>query len=256
MEHLFYAYRFVGTTMFWIFFGLIGLTYGFIILPLVYLFIRRPQRRQRIARELIRTAFRVFVWVATTMRLITCDISGMHHWKPGEGQLLLVNHLTLIDVVILLSLFPQIDCVMKEAVTRNPVLRISAGTANYISNGAPDELLDSCVQRLKTGSSLLLFPQGTRAIRGDPLKFKLGAAEIALRADATIVPIMLDCEPQMLAKNVPWYRITPSQPGFRIKLLAPVRASELVPEGTQPRDARHALNAALVSMIEAELFQA
>ncbi len=253
MKHLFYVYRFIGTSLFWFFFGVIGLIYGFLLLPLVYLVIRRPERRQVIARDMIRGAFIMFVWVARTMRLIRCDITGMEHWDPQRSQLLLANHLTLIDVVILLSLFPQVDCVVKAAVTRNPVLRVSAGTANYISNRAPDELLDFCVGRLDSGSSLLLFPQGTRAIRGEPLAFKLGAAEIALRANATIVPIALDCNPQMLAKRVPWYRIPPSQPHFRISLLPPVAADSLVPEGTDSRRARHELNAALEGLIGAEL---
>ena len=253
MKHLFFVYRFIGTSLFWFFFGVIGLIYGFLVLPLVYLLVRHDERRQVIARNMIRGAFVFFVWTARTTRLITCDIRGMEHWDPNESQLLLANHLTLIDVVILLSLFGQVDCVVKAAVTRNPVLRVSAGTANYISNRAPDELLDSCVNRLEAGSSLLLFPQGTRAIRGEPLRFRLGAAEIALRARATIIPIAIDCEPQMLAKNVPWYRIPPSQPQFRITLLPPVEAESLVPEGTDPRRARHELNAALESLIGAEL---
>jgi 1-acyl-sn-glycerol-3-phosphate acyltransferase len=253
MKSLFYVYRFIGTTLFWIFFGVVGLVFGFVVLPLVHLFVRKPARRQQIARNLLRGAFVVFVWVARNMRLIRCDVSGMEYWRPGTSQLLLANHLTLIDVVILLSLFPQIDCVVKAAVTRNPILRVSAGTANYISNRDPDELLDFCVARLNSGSSLLLFPQGTRAIRGQPLKFKLGAAEIALRADATIVPIVIDCDPQMLAKNVPWYRIPPSQPHFRIELLPPVHVDELVPDNLEPRKRRHALNNSLVAMFEAEL---
>lgn len=253
MKHLFFVYRFIGTSLFWFFFGVIGLLYGFLVLPLVYLLVRQGERRQVIARNMIRGAFVFFVWTARTARLITCDIRGMEHWDPNQSQLLLANHLTLIDVVILLSLFPQVDCVVKAAVTRNPVLRVSAGTANYISNQAPDELLDFCVDRLEAGSSLLLFPQGTRAIRGEPLRFKLGAAEIALRARATIIPIAIDCEPQVLAKNVPWYRIPPSQPQFRITLLPPVEVESLVPDGTDPRRARHELNAALESLIGTEL---
>lgn len=253
MKFLFYVYRFVGTALFWILFGLVGLVYGFVVLPFVYLLVRNPASRQVIARGLIRSAFVVFVWVARNMRLIRCDITGMQHWDPDSSQLLLANHLTLIDVVILLSLFPQIDCVVKAAVTRNPVLRVSAGAANYISNRDPDELLDCCVERLQSGSSLLLFPQGTRGIRGEPLKFRLGAAEIALRAGATSVPIVIDCDPQMLAKNVPWYRIPPSQPHFRIRLLPPVPVDELVPAGLEPRRARHVLNEVLIAKFEDEL---
>jgi 1-acyl-sn-glycerol-3-phosphate acyltransferase len=114
--------------------------------------------------------------------------------------------------------------------------------------------MDTCVQRLHAGSSLLLFPQGTRAIRGEPLKFRLGAAEIAIRAEAEIVPIVIDCQPQMLAKHVPWYKIPPSPPCFRIKVLPPVTAGELVADDVPPRHARHELNANLVAMFEAELY--
>jgi 1-acyl-sn-glycerol-3-phosphate acyltransferase len=254
MKRLYFVYRFIGTTLFWIFFGLIGLVIGFVVLPLTYLFVRKPEARQAAARRIIGAAFKVFVWTACNSRLIALDLSGMEHRDASRSQLLLANHLTLIDVVLLLSLFPQVDCVVKAAVTRNPVLRVSAGAANYISNAAPDELMDSCVQRLNAGSSLLLFPQGTRFIRGEPLKFRLGAAEIAIRAQAEILPIVIDCEPQMLAKNVPWYSIPASRPRFRIKVLPPVAAGQLVPADTEPRRARHELNSSLVSMMEAELY--
>ena len=58
--------------------------------------------------------------------------------------------------------------------------------------------------------------QGLLAAGGDGrIAFLAGAAEIALRAGAEIVPIAIDCHPQMLGKNVPWYRIPPSQPRLR-----------------------------------------
>ena len=249
MKHLHYIYRFVGTALFWFFFGLIGLLIGFVVIPLLYLFVRRPGKRQVATRKLLSAAFSVFVWTACASRLISCKVAGMEHWDPDRSQLLLANHPTLIDVVILLSLFPQIDCVIKEAVTRNPVLRVPAASANYISNRAPDDLLESCVTRLRSGASLLLFPEGTRSVEGQPLKFKLGAAEIAIRARAQILPIVIDCRPQLLAKHVPWYKIPPSPPHFAITILPPVDASQYLSDQDGPRRARYTLNGALESMI-------
>lgn len=249
MKLLHYVYRFVGTTLFWFFFGLIGLLIGFVVIPLMCVFVRHPRKRQLATRKLLGTAFSVFVWSACASRLISCKVSGMEHWDPGRSQLLLANHPTLIDVAILLSLFPQIDCVIKEAVTRNLVLRVPALSANYISNRAPDDLLASCVSLLTSGASLLLFPEGTRSVDGQPLKFKLGAAEIAIRARAQILPIVIDCRPQLLAKHVPWYRIPPSPPHFAITILPPVEASQYLDGQNEPRRARYALNAALESMI-------
>ena len=253
MKYLDLAYRWVGTTLFWIFFGLIGLLMGFIVIPVVYLVVRDTHKRQVTARKLIGAAFSLFVWTACRSRLISIDVSGMEHVDPDGGQLILATHPTLIDVVILISMFPQVDCVIKEAVTKNPVLGLSVRCANYISNREPADLLDSCVARLRSGASLLLFPSGTRSVNGQPLQFKLGAAEVAVRARAEILPIAVDCQPQMLAKHVPWYRIPPAAPKFTITILPAVPVESLVAGDLDNRHARYEVNAALVSILEAEL---
>ena len=253
MKHLNFVYRWVGTTLFWIFFGLIGLIMGIVVMPLVYLLVRDRAARQVRARRLISAAFSLFVWTACTSRLISLRVTGMEHVDPDGGQLILASHPTLIDVVILISLFPQVDCVIKQAVMVNPVLGVSVRAANYISNREPADLLDSCVARLRTGVSLLLFPEGTRSVNGEPLKFKLGAAEVALRASANILPVVISCEPQMLAKHVPWYRIPPSRPHFSISILPPVAATDLVSGDPGHRHARYEVNGALLSLFQAEL---
>jgi 1-acyl-sn-glycerol-3-phosphate acyltransferase len=253
LRHLNRAYRFVGQTFFWIMFGIIGIVVGFLVLPLVLLFVRDPQQRQVTARNTISACFRLFVWVACGTRLMSLRVSGMEHYEAGRGQLILANHPTLIDVVILISLFPQVDCVIKEAVTRNPVLRTSVGTANYISNREPADLLDSCAEVLRAGASLLLFPEGTRSVAGSALRFKPGAAEVAIRADAEILPVVIDCRPVFLAKHEPWYYIPPRAPHFDIRILSPLKRSDLVPANTGDRQARHTLNAELQALFEAEL---
>lgn len=253
MKYLNFAYRWVGTTLFWIFFGLVGLVMGFVVFPLVYVLVRDPRARQVMARKLISGAFSVFVWTACTSRLISLRITGTEHVNPDGGQLILASHPTLIDVVILISMFPQVDCVVKEAVTRNPVLGMSVRSANYISNREPADLLESCVERLRSGASLLLFPEGTRSVPGQPLKFKLGAAEVGIRARAKILPVVIDCQPRMLAKHVPWYRIPSSAPRFSITVLPEVPVADLAAGDLDQRHARYAVNAALVSLFDAEL---
>ena len=177
----------------------------------------------------------------------------MEHYEPLGNQLILANHPTLIDVVILISLFPQVDCVIKEAVTRNPAMRMLVGTANYISNREPADLLESCTSRLRSGAILLLFPEGTRTVPGSPLKFKPGAAEVALQARAKILPVVVDCQPQFLAKNEPWYYIPPRAPHFDIRVLKPIDPADLIPVCAEGRNARHALNGALQKRFSAEL---
>ena len=187
------------------------------------------------------------------LRIITCRVTGTEHYDPDGCQLILANHPTLIDVVILVSLFPQVECVIKGAVMQNPVLRLPARTANYISNFDPAELLAACVQRLESGSGLLLFPEGTRTVPGESIRFKPGAAEIALRADAHILPVVIDCQPTFLAKRSRWYHVPSSKPHFEIRILPPVHTRDLVPQDIGARRARVMLNAALQQLFESEL---
>lgn len=253
MKTLNLAWRFVGTSLLWFFFGLIGLILSIFVFPLLYLFVRGPARRQIAARNLIARAFAAFMWAGGAMRVFSFHVAGMEHRNPDRSQLILANHPTLIDVVLLLSLLPQVDCVIKEAVKRNPFMRASVTTANYISNREPADLLDSCVERLRSGASLLLFPEGTRSVDPQALNFKLGAAEVAIRADVEILPVVIDCRPRFLAKNEPWYSIPSSQPHFAVTILPPVSVDELVPGDRESRRARYELNSALQSLFESEV---
>jgi 1-acyl-sn-glycerol-3-phosphate acyltransferase len=247
------AYRFLGHALCWILFGLISVIVSFLVVPAISLFQSDRSLRQARARAVIGACFSWFVSTACLLRLISCRVTGSEHYDPDSSQLILANHPTLIDVVLLISLFPQVDCVIKEAVTRNPVLRASVRNADYISNYDPADLLASCVERLRSGASLLLFPEGTRSVAGEPLRFKPGAAEIALRADATILPAIIDCEPMFLTKGEPWYRIPSRAPHFDIRILPPVRPGAFIANEIGTKQARLRLNAFLQALFEAEL---
>lgn len=247
------AWRFIGTTVLWFFFGAIGLLLSIFVFPLLYLLFRDPARRQVIARRIIAATFATFMSGGQRMGVFTYRVTGAQHLSSDGGQLILTNHPTLIDVVLLLSVLPQVDCVVKDAVIRNPFMRASVTTANYISNREPADLLNDCVERLQSGANLLLFPEGTRTRKDRPLQFKLGAAEVTIRADAGILPVVIDCRPTFLAKDDPWYRIPTTRPHFEVKFLPATTVSRLVPEALNKRQTRRKLNDALVSLFEAEL---
>ena len=253
MKYIEFAWRFVGTALLWFFFGLVGLILSIFVFPLLYLVDQEADGRQYAARRLIAQAFSAFMWGGCRMGVFSVHVTGMEHKDPEDAQLILANHPTLIDVVLLLSLLPQVDCVIKEAVRKNVFMRSSVTTANYISNREPEGLLNSCVTRLESGSSLLLFPEGTRTTAGQGLHFKLGAAEVAIRTKAPILPIVIDCTPQFLARGEPWYSIPLTRPHFAVRILPAVPVEQLVPNGLDKRGARNKLNEVLVSLFESEL---
>jgi 1-acyl-sn-glycerol-3-phosphate acyltransferase len=181
------------------------------------------------------------------------EIVGRENMERGRNHLIVANHPTLIDVVFLVSMFPDSDCVIKEAVTRNPFMRSTVMAANYISNNACDDLLDSCVARLKKGSSLLLFPEGTRTVPGQPIEFKPGAATVAVRTSARVLPIAISCSPLFLTKGEPWYTVPATRPHFVIRIMPAVSLEDLVPDQLGQRHVRHAMNDALRLLITSGL---
>lgn len=253
MKYFDYIRRLSGTALGFVVFGVAGLVIGLLVFPLLFVFVRDARTRQRAARRLIGKSFGAFVWLINGMGVLSYEVLGRENIEYGRNQLIIANHPTLIDVVFLISMFPESDCVIKGAVTRNPFMRSTVAAANYISNSEPAELLNSCVERLKAGGGLLLFPEGTRSVPGRPIDFKPGAAAVAVRTGVAVLPITIECTPLFLTKDEPWYSVPPKRPHFAIRILPPVTLCELVPDHSDQRRARRAMNEALRVLITSEL---
>jgi len=247
-------WRFFGTLLGFSLFGLGGLVIGILIFPLIFVFVRNHATRQRVARRLVSNAFWLFIWIMNGLGVMAYEIRGREYCVTGRNQLIIANHPSLIDVIFLVALFPMVDCVIKEAITRNPFMRSVALSTNWIPSGNTGVLLNTCVSRLKSGASLLLFPEGTRSVPGQPLDFKLGAASFAIKADAEILPITIQCtQPRLLAKGEPWYRIPPEKPLFSIHVYPPRSLDTFIPAGLHPRDATRERNRAFLAFFESKL---
>src|SRR5262245_37584540 len=77
-------------------------------------------RRERRAQWLIHLGFRIFVWFMTALGLIRVTREGTERLHARSAVLIIANHPTLIDVVLLVACMPQADCVVKQASWRNP----------------------------------------------------------------------------------------------------------------------------------------
>jgi 1-acyl-sn-glycerol-3-phosphate acyltransferase len=249
MKILDYIWRLFGTVFGFTVFGILGLVMGLLLFPLLFLFYRDPGKRKSAARALIGTAFRSFVWYMKSVGVMDYRIEGAEHIACRPNQLIIANHPTLIDVVILLSLFPQANCVIKSAVTRNIFMRNTVAAADYISNNEPDTLLESCIRYVESGGSLMLFPEGTRTRQGEPIVFEPGAAAVAIRSRAEILPVAIRCEPIFLTRQLAWHYVPPRKPQFKIRVMPPVRVEELVRIGDNERQSRLDLNDKLLNMV-------
>ena len=101
---------------------------------------------------------------------------------------------------------------------KNPLTRAVVASAGYIRNDTPKVLINNCVDNLNKGESLIIFPEGTRGQKDQLGEFKRGAAQIAIRAQANTVPIIISCYPNTLSKQEKWYQIPTTKPLFCFKI--------------------------------------
>jgi hypothetical protein len=132
-----YLWRLFGTALSFVVFGIGGLVYGLLIFPLVFVFVRDRQARRVLARRFIGKGFGAFLGLMKWVNVVDIQVEGREYIDDQRRQLIIANHPTLIDVVILISLFPQANCVIKQAVTLNPFMRSTVRAADYISNSEP-----------------------------------------------------------------------------------------------------------------------
>jgi 1-acyl-sn-glycerol-3-phosphate acyltransferase len=231
-----------------------GLLLSLLVFPLTFLFVRSPAERKQIARSCVGHAFSLFVRMMRVLGVIGFQIEGLQHARKSGNYLIVANHPSLIDVVFLVSIFPMADCVVKKAVVENPFMRGVAGPTDYISNDDAITFLETCVDRLKTGASLVLFPEGTRTAADHILRFKMGAASIAVRSGVDILPVVIKCSPpDHLSKHKPWYWIPETKPDYCIQLQAPVSQESLIGSIENQREATQKLNEALKVYFEHKL---
>ncbi|WP_051278018.1 lysophospholipid acyltransferase family protein [Solimonas flava] len=208
-------------------FGAVGLLFGLTLFPAVGLTTRDPRVAKRRAQHVVRGWFWTFSRIMRTVGVISWEIHGAEKLRR-PGQLIIANHPTLIDVVLLLGYIPETDCIVKEALFRNPFTRLPIRWAGYIANGGDAaRLVADCAATLRAGHSLLIFPEGTRSRPGQPPQIPHGAARIALESGAPILPVTITCEPLMLDKGRPWHDV-PARPGhFRIVVGEPYTADAI-----------------------------
>jgi 1-acyl-sn-glycerol-3-phosphate acyltransferase len=248
------ALRLIGTAISFFAFGLGGLLLTLLIFPVVVLV--SPSRTLRIhrVRSIIGFTFRVFLALMEGLRVLDLQIEDTSALAADEGTLVLANHPSLIDVIMLLAYIPQGNCVVKSDLWSNPFLWGVVRAAGYVSNDEGPGMLDAAAQALQAGDTLVVFPEATRTVPGRPMHFRRGAANIALKARAPVRLVHLDCYPTTLTKAESWYTIPPSRPCFRLRVGDRLDASQFVDNDGRMSIASRRLTQVLHDQLSEDVF--
>jgi 1-acyl-sn-glycerol-3-phosphate acyltransferase len=144
------------------------------------------------------------------------------------GILVVANHPTLLDAWALMSQMPQADCIVKERYYKNFFLGGSARGAGFIPSRDGPELVDECVDRLRRGRSLIIFPEGTRSPKRGLGPFARGAAHIALRSGCDPILVTLRCDPASLYHGQAWWDVPDSTPILTMTVGDPLPIKDII----------------------------
>jgi 1-acyl-sn-glycerol-3-phosphate acyltransferase len=216
--------RSLGTGFLFAVFGIGGMLLAYAVIPVATLGRRSRILRELRAQRIIHRALRLYVRLGEALHLFELRASGAERLREAPG-LVIANHPTLLDVVFLISLMPQADCIVKREAWSNPFLRGIVSTAGYIPNDDGEDLVAGCVARLRAGRSVVLFPEGTRSPAGGLGRFRRGAAHVALRSGCRVTPVAIECDPPALMKGHAWYRMPSRKLGYRVRVGEPLTAA-------------------------------
>jgi 1-acyl-sn-glycerol-3-phosphate acyltransferase len=129
---------------------------------------------------------------------ICCGIShrirGLEH-VPNEPFVLLSNHQSPWETLFLIVQFQPMCVLLKRELLYIPFFGWALWLLRPIAidrskgRSARNALLTVGKQRLQEGLSILVFPEGTRIDVGVEAKYKSGGAELAIAAEARILPV-------------------------------------------------------------------
>lgn len=214
-------------------FGLAALTVAFVIAPVVRRLAGGPEEGELAVQRAIGRAYafsRSF-W-ERWIRILTLDSEGLEQLAGQAPCIVVANHPTLIDVVLLGSHLKQMDCIVNAGWTaHSPFLARAIDAAGYIRNDAGLAAITDCAERLAKGRLLLVFPEGTRSPWGSFGRFQRGAAHISLASGAPIVAVSIRCQPRMLGSGRKWHDVPDRKSAFTMRIAGRLDPADYRREG-------------------------
>lgn len=169
-------------------------------------------------RFILQKNFQGFIFIAKFVGMITLDSNALKVLaNTNKAMIVAPNHVAIWDVVFIVAQVPNLICIMKEGILKNPLLGGGAARiAGYLPVNSISQMLRLANYRLKENEQLLMFPEGTRtkteARWMNPLKG--GVALLARKTGAPVVPIFIRSNSRFFEKGWPFYR----KPAFPVKI--------------------------------------
>jgi 1-acyl-sn-glycerol-3-phosphate acyltransferase len=134
-------------------------------------------------------------------------VRGLERLRRDRPFILMSNHQSLYDVWAIIGYIPlQLRWVMKKELRKVPIFGYGCARMGhiYVDRGDSEKAkksLEAAGKRIRSGASVIFFPEGTRSPDGKLLPFKKGGFVVALAAGVPILPMTVNGSREILPKG-------------------------------------------------------
>jgi 1-acyl-sn-glycerol-3-phosphate acyltransferase len=134
------------------------------------------------------------------------SVEGRENARSKTPYIIISNHQSILDILIINCLRYRFIWISKIENYKVPVFGWYMRMANYIAvdrgnKESKAEMIEKSAECLRKGISIMMFPEGTRSLDGEISPFKLGAFQLALMTDKSILPVIVDGTGGILPKH-------------------------------------------------------
>jgi len=122
-------------------------------------------------------------------------ITGQEKIQKNQSYIVISNHQSLFDVWALIGKIPlQLRWIVKLEIRKMPIFGYALERMGHIyinrkTRSAAASSLEKAARKIKGGTSVIIFPEGTRSKDGHLLRFRRGGGIIALKSGVPILPV-------------------------------------------------------------------
>lgn len=181
---------------------------------LVWIYIILTVPTLAILALIIRKHFWASIWCKGLLKILRIKIEVIKEKELPKGNYVFMsNHQSQLDIPVLEKVLESynIRFLAKKSLFKIPFFGWGITALGYVpvEREDPKEGFKSilvCIEKLKEGVSLVIFPEGTRSKDGNLLPFKLGGFIIPLKSKKEVVPVAIWGTKDILPKGSFWLR--------------------------------------------------
>lgn len=137
-------------------------------------------------------------WAKKLLKIcgVTLTVNNIYDTNLENDFVIVPNHTSLLDIPVLIASIPHIRIMYKRDLEKVPIFGWIMKNSPFIALDRDDPkralaILQNTIESMIGGSSIVVFPEGTRASGESLGEFKRGAFYLAMKAQKPLLPVSI-----------------------------------------------------------------